>query len=112
MLAFFVAHRRLTPAITRRAFALACIAELASELTEKGFVDFICLYRCETQFEILEHFDELLTINEFYCGNPIARRFATCSAVKVPVVMMIPLSARPAIAPRKSRTCEGETDFE
>ena len=42
-------------------------------------------------------------------GAPSRVASLTASLVKVPVVMSKPLSARPTIAPRKSRTCEALT---
>ena len=43
-------------------------------------------------------------------GTPSLEASRRASAVNVPVVMRIPLSARPAIAPRKSRACDADTD--
>ncbi|MEP7151792.1 MAG: YciI family protein [Nitrospira sp.] len=42
-------------------------------------------------------------------GTPSRLASFLASSVNVPVVMMMPLSARPIMAPLKSRTCEGAT---
>jgi len=75
----------------------------ATVVLEKGPIDVATTKRVGMMRR--EAFQTVKIVEEFLATLPSA--FA--SRVNVPVVMMIPLSARPTIAPRKSRTTGEET---
>ena len=64
----------------------------------------------EAEFQLLEHVQKLVPSTSSMGGTPSRTASRRASAVNVPVVRMMPLSARPAMAPRKSRTCAGVTE--
>ena len=67
-------------------------------------IDLVGALGYEPEFMSFEHFNEGFTINETIGGTPSRRASFLASSVNVPVVMIKPLSARPIMAPRKSRT--------
>jgi len=82
----------------------------ALELFEERLVDFVGCRRFESELKRLEHLYELFSVDELNRSRAVARGFQRASAVKVPVVMRIRLSARPSAALPNSRTCDAETE--
>ena len=86
-----------------------CSRPLLFVLLEERRVDLECLPWSQSKLQLLKHGCELLTIDQLNRRRSISKASLRASDVKNPVVMMIPLSARPVIAPRKSRTWLGVT---
>jgi len=57
-----------------------------------------------TESKFFELVNQLVAVNKINRRCTVACGFFTASLVKAPVVISSPLSARPTIAPRKSRT--------
>ena len=81
-----------------------------SELVKERRINLVGCDFLETEFQSLKQRNQLRPIDKFDWRNAIARGFATCLRRERAGCVIIPLSARPAMAPRKSRTCDGTTD--
>ena len=68
--------------IPLRKSALRAVRELALEFTEEHFVDFICGDRLKTKFQVLQHINEFLTINEFDRWNSVSCCLPACLGSK------------------------------
>jgi len=80
-----------------------------AKVIEEGSVDYEGMDPLQTEFKFFHDLHYPFTIDQFDWGCAVTQSLFFASEENVPVVKMMPLSARPVIAPRKSRTCGAPT---